>query len=106
MSVPRARLLQLMEARCKLFETTFNPEGIRAGNKILRQRLKGPALAGYYPRRLWTMQEFQAEFRDLHLMVDDEKELDRFEHVSLLKARGKGAPKKKNSGPDFKKGKK
>lgn len=27
------------------------------GNKILRQRLKGPALAAYYPRRFWTLKQ-------------------------------------------------
>ncbi|KAK4120817.1 hypothetical protein N657DRAFT_683301 [Parathielavia appendiculata] len=95
MSVPRARLLDLMRARCELFATTFNPEGIRTGNKVLRQRLKGPALASYYPRKVMTFRDFQKEFEPLELEIENEEELDRLEHIAALKARGKGAPKKK-----------
>ncbi|KAL2180015.1 mitochondrial 37S ribosomal protein mS33 [Thermothelomyces heterothallicus CBS 202.75] len=95
MSVPRARLLDLMRARCELFSTTFNPDGIRTGNKILRQRLKGPALASYYPRKIVTFRQFQDAFKPLELEVDNEEEIDRLEHIAALKARGKGAPKKK-----------
>ncbi|SPQ27472.1 749ddb20-f2c5-4a45-a04d-371ca6158b27 [Thermothielavioides terrestris] len=82
MSVPRARLLDLMRAQCELFSTTFNPEGIRTGNKILRQRLKGPALASYYPRRITTFREFQKAFQSLQLEIEDEDELDRLEHIA------------------------
>ncbi|KAK4101016.1 hypothetical protein N658DRAFT_486394 [Parathielavia hyrcaniae] len=95
MSIPRARLLDLMRARCELFATTFNPEGLRTGNKILRQRLKGPALASYYPRKRVTFGQFQKAFAPLELEVEDEKEQDRLEHIAALKARGKGAPKKR-----------
>ncbi|KAH6847920.1 mitochondrial ribosomal subunit S27-domain-containing protein [Chaetomium sp. MPI-CAGE-AT-0009] len=94
MSVPRARLLALMKAQCQLFSTTYNPEGIRTGNKILRQRLRGPALASYYPRKVMSFRDFQDEFRPLELEVEDDDELDRLEHVAALKARGKGTPKK------------
>ncbi|KAL2149474.1 hypothetical protein VTH82DRAFT_8125 [Thermothelomyces myriococcoides] len=95
MSVPRARLLELMKARCELFSTTFNPDGIRTGNKILRQRLKGAALASYYPRKIMTFREFQDAFKPLQLEVDNEEEIERLDHIAALKARGKGAPKKK-----------
>ncbi|KAL2017803.1 hypothetical protein VTK56DRAFT_1666 [Thermocarpiscus australiensis] len=95
MTVPRARLLDLMKARCELFSTTFNPDGIRTGNKILRQRLKGPALASYYPRKLVTFRDFSKEFATLNLETDNEEEIERLEHIAALKARGKGAPKKK-----------
>ncbi|KAK4149082.1 mitochondrial ribosomal subunit S27-domain-containing protein [Chaetomidium leptoderma] len=95
MSVPRARLLDLMRARCELFSTTFNPEGVRTGNKILRQKLKGPALASYYPRKVMTFRDFQKEFQPLELEVENEDEIDRLEHIAGLKSRGKGAPKKK-----------
>ncbi|EAQ83822.1 hypothetical protein CHGG_10226 [Chaetomium globosum CBS 148.51] len=78
MSVPRARLLALM----KLFSTTYNPEGIRTGNKILRQRLRGPALASYYPRKVMAFRDFQDEFRPLELEVENDDELDRLEHVA------------------------
>ncbi|KXX81197.1 hypothetical protein MMYC01_201393 [Madurella mycetomatis] len=100
MSVSRARLLDLMKARCELFSTTFNPEGIRTGNKILRQKLKGPALASYYPRKLMTFRDFQKEFEPLGLEIENGRELDRLEHIAALKSRGKGAPKKKKTAPD------
>lgn len=98
MSVPRARLLDLMkvcrpshffaratltaQARCELFSTTFNPEGIRTGNKILRQKLKGPALASYYPRKVLTFRDFYKEFEPLNLMIENEEEIDRLDHVA------------------------
>ncbi|KAK5660841.1 hypothetical protein OQA88_12212 [Cercophora sp. LCS_1] len=105
MSVPRARLLDLMKARCELFSTTFNPDGIRMGNKILRQRLKGPSIAAYYPRRVVTIKDFENAFKPLDLLFDNERELERLDHLERLKARGKGAPKKKK-GPPVQKGKK
>jgi len=50
------------------------------GNKILRQRLRGPALAAYYPRRVVTFREFQDEFGP-ELLIDNEEEDDRLEHL-------------------------
>ncbi|KAF6842929.1 hypothetical protein CMUS01_02585 [Colletotrichum musicola] len=93
MSVPRARLLDLMKAQCQIFATTFNPEGIRTGNKVLRQRLRGPALASYYPRKVATVRDVQREFGPVLTTVDEE-EMDRLDHIAGLKARGKSAPKK------------
>ncbi|KAH8907209.1 hypothetical protein BR93DRAFT_928082 [Coniochaeta sp. PMI_546] len=99
MSVPRTRILDLMKVRCQIFSTTFNPEGIRTGNKILRQRLKGPALGSYYPRKMSTVQDMIKEFAPYELVVDNEEEDDRLEHIVGLKQRGKGAPKKKKGPP-------
>ncbi|KAM7209523.1 Mitochondrial ribosomal subunit S27 domain containing protein [Naviculisporaceae sp. PSN 640] len=101
MSVPRARILDLMKAQCQLFSTTFNPDGIRTGNKILRQRLKGPSVVSYYPRKMVTFRDFQKEFEHLQLFVENDEEADRLEHVAGRKARGKGAPKKKNGPPSM-----
>ncbi|KAK2072588.1 hypothetical protein P8C59_006933 [Phyllachora maydis] len=95
MSVPRARLLELQKLQCQIFSTTFNPQGVRTGNKILRQRLKGPALASYYPRRVVTFQDLQKKLNRIGLLVEDEREIDRQEHLEGVKSRGKGAPKKK-----------
>ncbi|KAK4043579.1 mitochondrial ribosomal subunit S27-domain-containing protein [Parachaetomium inaequale] len=103
MAVPRARLLDLMRAQCELFATTFNPEGVRTGNKILRQRLRGPALASYYPRKVMTFRDFQDEFKPLELEIEEEGEVDRLEHIAALKARGKSAPKKKREANTSKK---
>ncbi|TPX13191.1 uncharacterized protein E0L32_006391 [Thyridium curvatum] len=98
MSVPRARLLELMKAQCQVFATTYNPDGVRMGNKILRQRLKGPALAAYYPRKTVTFRDLQKEFAP-ELIADDEVDDDRLESIAALKARGKGAPKKQRGPP-------
>ncbi|KAK0706555.1 mitochondrial ribosomal subunit S27-domain-containing protein [Lasiosphaeria miniovina] len=95
MAVPRARLLELMKAQCQLFSTTFNPERVRTGNKILRQRLRGPALAAYYPRKGPDLLDLQREVDDLGLLVDNDEADDRLEHIAALKLRGKSAPKKK-----------
>jgi hypothetical protein len=52
------------------------------GNKVLRQRLKGPSLAAYYPRRLVTMEDLQKRFVRFHLELDNEKQEDRLEHLA------------------------
>ncbi|KAK2605912.1 hypothetical protein QQS21_003638 [Conoideocrella luteorostrata] len=105
MSVPRARVLDLMKAQCQVFATTFNPEGVRMGNKVLRQRLKGPAVAAYYPRKVATIKDVKREFGPV-LATWDEGEEDRFEYIEELKQRGKSAPKKKNGPPAEKPGRK
>ncbi|KAM3442651.1 hypothetical protein NHJ13734_002219 [Beauveria thailandica] len=90
MSVPRAR------AQCKVFATTFNPERTRLGNKVLRQRLRGPAMAAYYPRKIVTIKDVKAEFGP-ELDTWDPDEEARFEYIEELKARGKSNPKKKSA---------
>ncbi|KAM0276702.1 hypothetical protein ACHAQH_006470 [Verticillium albo-atrum] len=96
MSVPRARLLDLMKAQCQIFATTYNPEGVRMGNKVLGQRLKGPTLASYYPRKTVTINTVMKAFGP-HLTTFDLKNEERLDHISMLKARGKSAPKKKKT---------
>ncbi|KAL1913668.1 hypothetical protein Sste5344_000632 [Sporothrix stenoceras] len=98
MTVPRARLLDLWKAQCKIFGTTFNPEGIRMGNKVLRQRLRGPALASYYPRKFVGIRDLQREFGP-DLLAFDEWDEDRLEGLAGLRARGKGNAKAKAADP-------
>ncbi|KFH41608.1 Mitochondrial 37S ribosomal protein-like protein [Hapsidospora chrysogenum ATCC 11550] len=98
MSVPRARLLDLMKAQCHVFATTYNPEGVRMGNKVLRQRLRGPSLAAYYPRKVATIKDVKRIFGP-HLTTWDDAEEDRFEYIEELKQRGKSNPKKKRGPP-------
>lgn len=52
------------------------------GNKILRQRLKGPSLAKYYPPRGPTINTLEKEFKRLHLETIDEEEEDRQEQLA------------------------
>ncbi|KAI0442817.1 mitochondrial ribosomal subunit S27-domain-containing protein [Xylaria telfairii] len=80
-TVSRARLLDLMKVQCQIFSTTYNPEGIRMGNKILRQRLRGPTLAKYYPAKGPTVNTLEKEFRSLGLETLNEEEEDRQEHL-------------------------
>ncbi|KZZ98617.1 Ribosomal protein S27/S33, mitochondrial [Moelleriella libera RCEF 2490] len=105
MSVPRSRVLDLIKAQCQVFATIYNPEGVRMGNKILRQRLKGPAMASYYPRKLASVKDVKREFGPI-LATWDEAEEDRFEYIDELKQRGKSNPKKKTGPPAEKPGKK
>ena len=61
---------------------TYNPERIRTGNKILRERLKGPSIAEYYPRRAPTVRDLKKLFPDLDTWDDDEE--DRLEALTLF----------------------
>jgi small subunit ribosomal protein S33 len=54
------------------------------GNKILRQRLRGPALAAYYPPRLPNLNDLQKEFASLDLLTENEAEDDRLDHIQQL----------------------
>ncbi|MCJ1279613.1 mitochondral 37S ribosomal protein S27 [Puttea exsequens] len=107
MSVPRARLLDLMKVQCRIFSQTFNPEGLRTGNRVLRQRLRGPNIAQYYPRRLATVKDLRKAFKHFPEEMDtwDEEEEERLDHIALAKQRGKGAPKKKRTADESKKNK-
>ncbi|KAI1095116.1 mitochondrial ribosomal subunit S27-domain-containing protein [Rostrohypoxylon terebratum] len=102
-AVTRARLLDLMKAQCEVFSTTYNPDGVRMGNKILRQRLRGPTLAKYYPPRGPTVNTLERAFRGLKLETINEQAEDRLEHLAGVKQRGKGAPKKRRSAVKAKK---
>ena len=87
--------------RCqRIFSTTFNPDRIRTGNKILRQRLKGHVLAEYYPRKLVTIADVAKAYKKHGMETYDEDELERLEDLERRKARGKGAPKKKRTAPE------
>ncbi|KAI1341897.1 mitochondrial ribosomal subunit S27-domain-containing protein [Xylariaceae sp. FL0016] len=99
-AVPRARILDLMKVQCQIFSTTYNPDGIRMGNKILRQRLKGPTLAKYYPPVGPTVNTLQKEFKKLGLETYNEEEEDRQEHLAGRRYRGKAPPKKKRTAPE------
>ena len=83
------------QVQCGIFSTIFNPTGERLGNKILRQRLRGPALAAYYPRRVATFKDLQKLYPGFETYNQFEE--DRLEHLQIAKSIGKGAPKKKRT---------
>ena len=101
MPPPPSRLLALARKQCTLFSHTYNPTRARLGTKVLRQRLRGPSVAAYYPRRHPGIKSLLRELRkadptaDLDTWDDDEEQ--RLEDLTAVKARGKGAPKKKRS---------
>ncbi|BFZ53179.1 mitochondral 37S ribosomal protein S27 [Savitreella phatthalungensis] len=86
----RQRALKQLSAR--VFGETWNPEALRNGNKILRRRLRGPALLDYYPAQHVKLTEVNKLFPELKLV--DQEEEQRLSDVDALKRRGKGAPKK------------
>lgn len=81
MSVSPSRLLDLARTQCRIFNTIFNPDRLRTGNKILRQRLRGPAMAAYYPRRLATFKDLAKAYPGFEGY--DEDEADREENVQM-----------------------
>lgn len=46
-----ARLQQLAKLRCDVLGTVYNPQSLRTGSKILKARLRGPAMLRYYGER-------------------------------------------------------
>ena len=101
MPPPLSRLHVLLNQQCRIFSHTFNPSGARIGTSVLRQRLRGPSVAAYYPRKGPTVKTLLQALRkadpDADLDTWDDREQQRFEDLEHVKARGKGAPKKKRS---------
>ncbi|KAL4889140.1 mitochondrial ribosomal subunit S27-domain-containing protein [Aspergillus ambiguus] len=106
MAVPYNRILSLAKAQCRIFSLTFNPDRLRLGNKILRQRLRGPAIAAWYPRKTVAFRDLQDAYRPLGLTMFDEVEDDREEAIQIAKLRGKGRPKKKRTAAESRTAKK
>ncbi|KAK4694986.1 small subunit ribosomal protein S33, partial [Lecanoromycetidae sp. Uapishka_2] len=99
MSVPQSRIFDLLKVQCRIFSQTYNPLRLRTGNRVLRQRLRGPSVAAYYPRRVATLKDLKNAYKhfDEEMETWDDDEEDRLEHIALAKQRGKGAPKKKRT---------
>jgi hypothetical protein len=65
------------------------------GSRILHERLKGDAVASYYPPRIGTIKQLRSLYPEF--TVIDEKEEDWVEHLTIAKSRGKENPKKKRT---------
>lgn len=76
-------LTQNLQAQCQIFSQTYNPDRLRLGNKVLRQRLRGPALASYYPRKSVTFRDLADTFKPLGLETWNEEEEDRVEAIQM-----------------------
>jgi hypothetical protein len=81
----------LLKLRSSIFQTAWNPTGIRTGAKYIRKNLRGPAMVAYYPIRL-NLARIARQVPELELVDEDEQE--RLEDVAAKRKRGKGAPKK------------
>lgn len=74
------------QVQCRIFSLNFNPERARLGNKILRQRLRGPALAAWYPRKTVSFRDLQDTYSRSGLTMFDEAEDDREEAIQMYVA--------------------
>jgi len=74
----------LSQAQCRIFSLNFNPQRLRLGNKILRQRLRGPALAAWYPKKDVSFRDLQNTYKPLGLTTFDEAEDDREEAIQMF----------------------
>ncbi|KAG6437934.1 hypothetical protein SASPL_102865 [Salvia splendens] len=72
------------EARARIFGHFLNPTGQRSANKILRKKLIGDKVAGWYP--------YDINRDDPRVMAQTEQE--RLSRLEMLKRRQKGPPKK------------
>jgi hypothetical protein len=73
----------IVQAQCRIFSSTFNPQRLRLGNKVLRQRLRGPALASWYPRNTVSFRDLQDIYKPLDLETFDEGQDDREEAIQM-----------------------
>lgn len=71
------------QSQCRIFSLNFNPQRLRLGNKILRQRLRGPALAAWYPKQEVSFRDLQNTYKPLGLTTFDEAEDDREEAIQM-----------------------
>ncbi|GJJ77211.1 small subunit ribosomal protein S33 [Entomortierella parvispora] len=94
LAIPAAgKMTFLSKLSCAIFGNVYNPQNIRTGNKILRQRLVGPTVNAYYPNvKRITLREITRMAPELNLV--DQLEKTRLEDLSERKKRGKGPPKK------------
>ncbi|KAL4903551.1 hypothetical protein BDW74DRAFT_156634 [Aspergillus multicolor] len=77
------RLLDLARVQCRVFSLNFNPDRLRLGNKVLRQRLRGPALAEWYPKKTVSFKDLRTTCKSLGLTTFDEAEDDREEAIQM-----------------------
>ncbi|KAF9102736.1 hypothetical protein BGX27_010869 [Mortierella sp. AM989] len=88
-----SKLTLINKISTAIFGNVYNPQGIRTGNKILRQRLVGPTINSYYPNvRQIKLREITKMVPEMNLV--DQGEKARLEDLAERKKRGKGPPKK------------
>ncbi|GAA5904989.1 mitochondrial 37S ribosomal protein mS33 RSM27 [Sporobolomyces salmoneus] len=92
-AVPSAeRLQQVVKLRSEIFQTTYNPQSLRTGSKILKARLRGPAMLRYYGERFTGWKGLEQAIPGLQLR--DIHEETRLADLEAMRKRGKVKPKK------------
>ncbi|BGP37881.1 mitochondral 37S ribosomal protein S27 [Rhodotorula kratochvilovae] len=87
-----ARLEQLVKLRADVLGTVYNPDSLRTGSKVLKARLRGPAMLRYYGDRFSSFRGLNNAIPGLELrdLVEETRLLD----IETLRKRGKVKPKK------------
>lgn len=102
MSALKTKFQALAKIRAGIFGTTFNPEGVRTGAKILRKRLVGPTVASYYKNAdIIKFKHLKSLYPQFNFVDEDEEY--RLLMVAARKRRGKGTPAKKKEAEKKKK---
>lgn len=78
-----SNLRTTLQTQSQLFSATFNPERLRLGNRVIRQRMRGPTLAAYYPKRSVTLRDLQDRFKEHDLETFDEAQVERLDALEL-----------------------
>ncbi|PWN54091.1 hypothetical protein IE53DRAFT_372677 [Violaceomyces palustris] len=90
---PTASTLAPLKAlQSKVFGTIHNPDQLRIGSKVLKQRLVGPSMLTYYPPTIdlaSLTKTVPAVGKLVHF-----REVQRLKDVERKKMLGKGPPKK------------
>ncbi|KAM0755884.1 hypothetical protein T439DRAFT_320592 [Meredithblackwellia eburnea MCA 4105] len=92
MNAPASRLLTLLKQRSQIFNTTWNPDSLRIGSKVLKARLRGPAMLRYYGERFSGFAALNRAIPNLGLK--DVAEETRLIDIETRRKRGKVTPKK------------
>src|ERR1700722_2405722 len=93
-----SRLAALNRLRCSIFQTSYNPTGLRTGAKYLSARRRGPSLIKYYPQKL-DLARIMREFPELEFV--EPKEEQRLVDIEERRKRGKGTPRKAKDKSDY-----
>ncbi|KAG4304508.1 hypothetical protein PORY_002218 [Pneumocystis oryctolagi] len=91
----KKRLQEVASVASRIFETTLNFDSRRNGNRVLRQRFRGPAMLDYYSQMNVRLKTVIQSFPQFNLVDRDEEA--RKAYVKMRRQRGKGPPPKSKS---------
>ncbi|ANB15426.1 Mitochondrial ribosomal protein of the small subunit [Sugiyamaella lignohabitans] len=79
LSASKARISEVLRLQASIFRTTYNPDMVRNGAKVLRRKLRGDLIKEYYypSKTLPNASALNRMFPDLHCI--DPKEYQRLQ---------------------------